>query len=74
MNFNHIEVFGMAISSHGNDKNQIQLKDGFVDLSFFVDPVKEWVTEYNRIILVYSEKIKNIFYIIRNEKINVAYP
>lgn len=40
MNLQHIEVFGMAISSHGNSENEICLRDRLVDLCFFVDPIK----------------------------------
>ena len=47
MNLTHIDVFGMAISSHGSDDNVIYLKDTHTDVNFFVEPIKEWVTGLN---------------------------
>ena len=41
MDLSHIDVFGMAISSHGSADNIIYLKDTHTDLNFFVDPIKE---------------------------------
>ena len=41
MDLNNIEVFGMAISSHGSEDNLIYMRDTDVDLNFFADPVKE---------------------------------
>ena len=41
MDLSNIEVFGMAISSHGSANNIIYLKDTHTDLNFFVDPIKE---------------------------------
>lgn len=40
MNLTHIDVFGMAISSHGSDDNVIYLKDTHTDVNFFVEPIK----------------------------------
>jgi hypothetical protein len=42
-----IDVFGMAISSHGSADNIIYLTDTHADVNFFVDPIKEWVTGLN---------------------------
>jgi len=40
MDMSNIEVFGMAISSHGSSDNIIYLNDTHTDLNFFVDPIK----------------------------------
>ena len=42
-----IDVFGMAISSHGSADNIIYLTDTHADVNFFVDPIKEKVTGLN---------------------------
>jgi len=44
MDLSHIDVFGMAISSHGSADNIIYLKDTHTDLNFFVDPIKKNTT------------------------------
>jgi len=41
LDMTHIDVFGMAISSHGSSNNIIYLSDAPTDLNFFVDPIKE---------------------------------
>ncbi|CBY08387.1 unnamed protein product [Oikopleura dioica] len=40
LDMTHIDVFGMAISSHGSSNNIIYLSDAPTDLNFFVDPIK----------------------------------
>ncbi|CAG5094630.1 Oidioi.mRNA.OKI2018_I69.XSR.g13726.t1.cds [Oikopleura dioica] len=44
IDLSNIEVFGMAISSHGSANNIIYLKDTHTDLNFFVDPIKSNIT------------------------------
>ena len=45
MDLSCINLFGMAISSHGDEDNNIYLKDTHADLNFFIEPLKESVIE-----------------------------